>query len=81
MYLIGGIRISFPDSLKRFRQEFKITQKQAAQGAGVVERLYQKYEHGEVAPSVLVVMKLADTFGVSTDYLLGRTDSPNMRSA
>ena len=71
--------MSFPESLKRFRKEFKITQKQAAEGAGVVERLYQKYEHGEVAPSVLVVMKLADKFDVSADYLLGRTDNPNVQ--
>ena len=67
------------DSFKRFRKEFNITQKQAAEGAGVVERLYQKYEHGEVAPSVLVVMKLADRFNVSADYLLGRTDNPTFQ--
>lgn len=70
--------MSLPESLKRFRKEFKVTQKQAAQGADVAERLYQKYEYGEVIPSVNVVLSLADFFNVSTDYLLGRTDNPNV---
>ena len=30
------------------------------------------YERGEKAPSVEVLVNLADFFGVSTDYLLGR---------
>ena len=64
------------ESLKRFRTEFKVTQKQAAVGAGVAERLYQKYEHGETSPSVHVMMKLADSYNVSLDYLVGRSDNP-----
>lgn len=68
--------MTLPESLRRFRKEFKVTQKQAAQSANVAERLYQKYECGEVVPSVNVMISLADYFNVSTDYLLGRSDNP-----
>ena len=68
--------MTLPESLKRFRKEFKVTQKQAAQNAEIAERLYQKYEYGEVIPSVTGMLTLADKFDISTDYLLGRTDNP-----
>ena len=70
--------MTLPESLKRFRKEFKITQKQVAKGTGIAERLYQKYEYGEVVPSVTFIMGLADKYEVSTDYLLGRTDNPTV---
>lgn len=68
--------MTVPDSLKRFRREFKVTQKQAANSADVAERLYQKYEYGEVVPSVSVVINLANQYNVSIDYLVGRSDNP-----
>jgi transcriptional regulator with XRE-family HTH domain len=64
------------DAFKRFRKYAKITQKQAAQAAGVAERLYQSYEYGKVVPSALVLIALADYFDVSLDYLVGRSDDP-----
>ena len=63
-------------ALKRFRKEFKVTQKQAAIAAGVAERLYQSYEYGKVVPSVMTFVALADYFDVSLDYLVGRSDDP-----
>ena len=63
-------------SLKRFRKEFKITQKQAAASAGIEERSYQDYEYGRTVPLITAIVSLADAFGVSVDYLLGRTDNP-----
>lgn len=70
--------LSLPESLKRFRKEFKVTQKQAAQSADVAERLYQKYEYVEVVPSAIVMLSLANKFGISLDYLFGRVDNPNI---
>lgn len=67
------------EALKRFRKEQKITQKQAAIGAGVAERLYQSYEYGKVVPSATVLIALADYFDVSIDYLVGRSDNPDRR--
>ena len=72
----GGIAVDFSSALTRFRRDFKVTQKQAAAAAGVSERNFQDYEYGKVVPAVTVVIALADSFDVSTDYLLGRTDDP-----
>ncbi len=65
-----------PNALKRFRKEFKITQKQAANAANIAERVYQSYEYGKVVPTATVLINLADCFDVSLDYLVGRTDNP-----
>ncbi len=71
--------MQLPDGLKRFRKAYKLTQKQAAEIAGVAERVFQSYEYGKVVPSVLVLIALADYFNVSLDYLCGRSDIPDRR--
>lgn len=71
--------MSLPEALKRFRKQFKVTQKQAAEIAGVAERVFQSYEYGKVVPTVTVVIALADYFDVSLDYLVGRSDDPTRR--
>lgn len=68
--------MNLPDALRRFRKYVKITQKQAALAANVSERNYQDYEYGKVVPSAAVLIALADCFGVSLDYLAGRSDDP-----
>lgn len=65
-------------ALKRFRKEKKITQKQAAIAAGVSERNFQDYEYGKVVPAVTVLISLADIYNVSLDYLVGRSDNPEI---
>lgn len=69
--------MALSDSLKRFRHAFGITQKKAAEIAGVTERVYQSYEYGKVVPTVTVLIALADYFDVSLDYLVGRSDNPS----
>ena len=70
--------MSLSDSLKRFRKAYKVTQRQAADAAGVAERVYQSYEYGKVIPTATVLIALADSFDVSIDYLVGRTDNPKI---
>lgn len=67
------------ESLKRFRREFKLSQREVAATLGVKQQSYQVYESRTI-PTVTVIMKLADAYGVTTDYLLGRTDSPQPTS-
>ncbi len=62
---------------KKVRTELGFTQKQTADGIGVSEQAYQKYEYGKVVPSALVLIALADYFDVSLDYLVGRSDNPD----
>ncbi len=60
--------------LKALRKESKETQVQLANAIGVTEQYYQKLEYGENLPGIENAWKLADHFGVSIDYLVGRTD-------
>ena len=64
------------ESLKRFRKEFKLTQSQVAATLGILQQTYYKYESGKNTPSAEIVVDLADAYGVSADYLLGRSDEP-----
>lgn len=61
---------------KRIRIEHNLTQKQVAEGIGITEQSYQRYEYGKVIPSATVLLALADYFDVSLDYLCGRSDDP-----
>lgn len=71
--------MELPDALKRFRKDYKVTQKQAALAAGIAERNYQEYEYGKIVPSANVLIALADYFDVSLDYLVGRSDIQERR--
>lgn len=64
------------EALKRFRKTFRLTQKDVAARLGVSQQSYQVYE-GKTVPSATVLIKLADAYDVTTDYLLGRSDEPH----
>ena len=66
------------DRLKDLRKQRALTQKQVYTAIGLGERNYQSFEYGIIRPSHDSIIKLADFFDVSTDYLLGRTDNPEM---
>lgn len=52
------------------------TQQEMAEFLGVKLRAYQYYESEGRNPTLESLVALADYFGVTTDYLLGRADSP-----
>jgi len=54
--------------------EKRKTQKQTAEVLEMNLRSYQLYEQGKTEPSIKKLILLADFFGVSMDYLTGRTD-------
>ena len=60
--------------IRELREDRDITQKQIAQVLGMSQTGYSKYETGENDIPTHVLIKLADYYGVSVDYLLGRTD-------
>ena len=66
---------SFAQRLKALRKEKKRTQKEMALFLEKTERHYQDIEAGKVNIPSLMLLHLADYFGVSMDYLLGRTDN------
>ncbi len=63
------------DILKELRMKKKMTQKDVSDKSLVSYSAYQKYESGERELGANSLKKLADFYGVSTDYLLGRPDS------
>lgn len=65
---------NFSERLKGLRKERRWTSKEMAEYLGVSQRAYLYYESAKNYPTIPGLLKLADFFGVSTDYLLGRTD-------
>ena len=67
---------TFPERLQELKEERNVMQKDVAAAIDVPLRTYQRYEYGEVDPKLAIVMRLADFYNVSLDYLAGRTDAP-----
>lgn len=69
----------FRDRLKQLRWLYGYTQEQLADKIGVERSSIGKYEgKSGILPSIDVICKIADCFTVSVDYLLGRTDTPEI---
>ena len=58
------------------REDSDYTQKAVAEFLNMSPNVYRRYEHGRREIPTWAVIKLAEFYGVSTDYLLGRTDDP-----
>lgn len=65
------------DNLKYIREKNGLTKRELCEKTGISERAYLTYEFGEREPKVSVIAKLADFYGVTTDYLLGREPAPD----
>ena len=60
------------------REDHDLTQKAIAEYLSIHPNVYRRYEKGVREFPLEIVVKLADYYQVSTDYLLGRTDDPAM---
>lgn len=65
------------DTMKLLRESKKLTKKQVADAIGITERAYITYEYGQRDVSTDTLQKLANFYGVTTDYLLGREPAPD----
>lgn len=63
------------DRLKQCRKEKEFTQGQIAIYCDITEKTYQNYELMTREPKLEILLKIADAFNVSLDYLVGRTDN------
>lgn len=68
---------SFPRIITLLRNERKLTQKQAASALGISQALLSHYERGIRECGLDFLVKTADFYGVSCDYLLGRAPDRN----
>lgn len=64
----------FCERLIELREKNGLSQVEAAKEFGVVVRAYQRYEYGEREPRLSTLVRIADFYGVSLDYLAGRSD-------
>ena len=64
------------ERIRNLRIDQNYTQKQIAEYLGIKQNTYSQYEIGVLNYPIDVLMKLADFYGVSVDYLLGRTPVP-----
>lgn len=62
------------ERLKQCRKEKGLTQQQVAIYCDITEKAYQNYELMTREPKLEILVKIADFYEVSLDYLVGRTD-------
>ena len=63
-------------NLRGIREDRDIRQKDIAKMLNVSQNTYSQYETGVISLTAEVLIKLADYYGVSVDYLLDRTNNP-----
>jgi len=66
--------VDFSVRLRELRAQKHLTQAQVAARVGVTASMISSYETDIRLPSYEVLIRLANLYGVSVDYLLGRTD-------
>ncbi len=65
---------TFQEKLKEMRKMYGLTQRQVAEKLGISQPSYIRYENGTSEPTLENLVKLADLFDVSADFLLGRKE-------
>lgn len=64
--------------IRDLREDHDLTQAQMGEILSCSQRVYSNYERGDIDIPTPTLIKLADFFHVSTDYILNRTDVPQM---
>ena len=64
--------------LKELRKKKGISQLRLATDLNTTQNTISRYETGEREPGVDELIKIADYFNVSVDYLIGRTENPKI---
>ena len=65
---------TFNKRLKKLRKNKRLTQKELAEHIEVVQSKISSWESERLEPNLYRLIQLADYFGVTTDYLLGREE-------
>ena len=68
------------NNLKSIREDNDIKQRQIAQILNVSQNTYSQYETGVIPITAEALIKLADYYDVSIDYLLDRTNNPKINN-
>lgn len=61
------------DILKELREDINLTQLEVAEKLSLTRQTISRYETGDIEPPISTLIKLADLYNCSLDYLTGRT--------
>ena len=61
-------------NLKKLREDASISQKALADAIGVSQQSVNKYENHNIEPDIETLIRIADYFNTSVDYLIGHTN-------
>lgn len=64
--------------LRECREKAEYTQFQVAIYSDITETAYSNYERAKQMPKLDILIRIADVYKVSVDYLVGRTDNPKV---
>lgn len=64
--------------IRDLREDKDLTQKQMGEILSCSQRVYSNYERGDIDIPTNILIKIADFYNVSVDYLLNRTDNDKM---
>lgn len=70
--------MNFSERLKLLRNQNNTLQTELAEAIGISDRMIQMYEAGSKFPVLPKAIAIAEYFNVSIDYLVGRTDNPEV---
>ena len=62
------------ENLKELRKATKTTQNELAEAIGVSQQSINKYENHNIEPDIETLVRIADYFSTSVDYIVGHTD-------
>lgn len=69
------VKIEYWERLRIIREQREYKQKEIAEKLGLTnQQAYQRYESGKVLMPITLLIKIAQLYGVSLDYLVGLTD-------
>lgn len=73
-YIIYSVILMVFKNLRNIREDRDLKQKDLAAILNVSQNTYSQYETGTISLTADILIKLADYYNVSIDYLLDRTD-------
>lgn len=63
------------EKIKELRKAKKVSQVEMASALGLTKQCVSNWENDNIQPSIEMLVKIADYFGVTTDYLLCRSET------
>ena len=70
--------MSLGNNIRAVRKEKKLSQVELGKAVGVSRSTIANWEKGKTSPATTYILKLANFFNITTDYLLGYTPTPQL---